>query len=86
MLALLRLLLVVLVVCTIAFFSIHLYARTVARNRLEQDWSPEKGLKDDYIDAGMQEYHQSMRKKLIWAVYIVPVGLILLIFYLTNYA
>ena len=43
------------------------------------------GDRDAFIDAGLKEYDGSLRRKLILGVYIIPVSLVILIIYLTNF-
>jgi hypothetical protein len=86
MFALLRLALILFVVMTIAYFSLSLYSRARCRDRLEAEWDVTKGPREIFIDEGLRDYDQSLRKKLIWGVYVVPTLLIVLIIYLTNFA
>ena len=86
MFALLRLALILFVVMTIAYFCLSLYSRARCRDRLEDEWDVTKGPREIFIDEGLRDYDQSLRKKLIWGVYVVPTLLIVLIIYLTNFA
>ena len=42
--------------------------------------------RDVFVDEGLEHYSHSLRRKLIFGVYLIPLGLIALIFYLTNYS
>lgn len=86
MFALARLLLILFVVLTIVYVSLSLYSRSRCRARLEEEWDISKGAREAFIEDGMRDYDQSLRKKLIWGVYVVPTLLIVVIIYLTNFA
>ena len=45
-----------------------------------------EGDRDEWIDKGMAEYDASLKKKLVLAVYVIPVIVIIALVYLTNYA
>jgi len=85
--ALLRLLVVGFVVLTVIYVSLSLYSRAVRRGKLERWWEEEgrPGDRDAYVEAGMHAYDKSLRRKLIWGVYIVPVTVVALIVYFTNF-
>lgn len=87
MLALARLLGIGLVVLTVIYFSLSLYSRRVRRDKLEREWDEEIGTGDReaFVRAGLKQYDGSLRRKLILGVYIVPLSLMMLIIYLTNF-
>lgn len=72
---------------TIIYFCLSIYSRSVRKGKLEEWWEEagRPGDKDDYIAAGLEEYEGSLRRKLIWGVYIVPIAAIALIIYFTNF-
>ncbi|MEM7597332.1 MAG: hypothetical protein AAF382_06500 [Pseudomonadota bacterium] len=87
MAALARLVVIGFVVLTIIYFCLSLYSRSVRKGKLEE-WYEEAGRpgdRDAYIDAGLKEYEGSLRRKLIWGVYVVPVVIIAVIIYFTNF-
>jgi len=83
-----RVLFIAFVVLSIIYLSLSLYSRARARDRLEREWH--EGDYDipleAYVRAGLVEYDQSLRRKLILGVYIVPMSLVCLIIYLVNFA
>lgn len=87
MVALARLLVIGFIVLTVVYFSLSLYSRSVRRSKLEEWWEEEgrPGEREAYIEAGMKEYEGSLRRKLIWGVYIVPLAAITAIIYFTNF-
>jgi len=82
-----KLLIVCLVVCTVIYVTLSLWSRAVRRDKLEQEWDEEvrSGDREAYVRAGLERYDDSVRRKLILGVYVVPLVLIGSILYLTNY-
>ncbi len=87
MAALARLLIVGFVVLTVIYVSISLYSRAVRRSRLEQWWEKEgqPGDRDTYVAEGLRDYDQSLRRRLILGVYVVPCLAVGTIIYLVNF-
>lgn len=88
MFAMLRLMLVGFVVLTIIYVCLSLYSRAMRRDKLEAQWEEDgmTGDREAFVQEGLEDYDGSLRRKLILGVYIVPVSLIALIIYLTNFA
>ena len=76
------------VILTVFYWAMSWYFRSLARGALEEEWIEEghTGDREAWIEKGMAEYDASLRKKLIWGVYIVPIVVICALIYLTNYA
>ncbi len=72
---------------TVIYVALSLYSRSVRRAKLRQEWEDEgmEGDKDDWVQAGLKEYDNSLRRKLIFGVYIIPLAVIGTIIYLVNY-
>jgi hypothetical protein len=73
---------------TVIYVGLSFYSRAVRRRKLMQEWEDEgmEGDKEDWVRAGLKEYDQSLRRKLILGVYVVPLVVIGTIVYLVNYA
>ncbi len=76
---------------TAAYVLLWIYSRSVERERLEKEWDGEHDggespARDAYIEAGIKEYEKSLRRKLIWLVYVIPTVVVLILVYLTNYS
>jgi hypothetical protein len=87
MAALAKLVVIGFIVLTVIYLCLSLYSRSVRKGKLA-DWWEEEGRPGDreaYIDAGLKEYEGSLRRKLIWGVYIVPVVVISAVIYFTNF-
>lgn len=89
--ALVRLVIVGFLFLTLLYFTISAYSRSVRREKLEKQWDedhPEGGdsaNRDQFIEAGMTEYNGSIRPKLIFLVYVIPVVLVAAIHITTSY-
>ena len=75
---------------SIAYVLLSVYSRSVERERLEKEWDAdaetgdEPAARDAYIETGMREYERSLRRKLIWLVYVIPTVIVLLLVYLND--
>lgn len=87
MAALARLVVIGFIVLTVIYISLSLYSRSVRKAKLAEWWEEEgrPGDREAYIEAGLKEYEGSLRRKLIWGVYIVPVAVVAAIIYFTNF-
>lgn len=76
---------------TIVFFLVSIYSRSVRREKLEKAWAEEHpgntnlAERDAFVADGLAEYDQSLRPKLIFLVYIIPVALVAGIHIFTTY-
>ena len=88
MIALMRMLIPLLIVLSIAYAVLSLRTRARARDRLEQEWDEQgrTGDRDAFIEEGLEDYSGSFRRKMLLAIYVVPLLLIGLMVYLTNYS
>jgi hypothetical protein len=78
---------ILMVVLTIVYVSLSLYSRSVRRGKLEDHWH-RKGMTGDreaFVQRGLKTYDRSFRRKLILGVYIVPLSLIAILVYVTNF-
>lgn len=88
MLALARFLIVATVVLTVVYGSVWFYLRARRREYLEIDWaaeSDEPRSQEDYVRENLVEYDKRRHRTLVMLVYIVPLCLVTLIVYLTNF-
>ena len=85
--AIARLILLALVAMTVLYVLVSLYSRSVRREKLERRWEEEgrPGDRDAYVEAGMERYAGSFRRKLILSIYVVPMILLVVVIYLTNF-
>ncbi|MBB3992426.1 hypothetical protein GGR95_000045 [Sulfitobacter undariae] len=88
MFALARLMVVGFIVLTVIYVCLSLYSRAVRKGKLRAEWleGPQDQTLDEFLDEGLEDYDSSLRRKLILSVYVIPVILVSVIIYLTNFA
>jgi len=86
--ALARLMLVGFIVLSVVYICLSLYSRAVRKGKLRAEWEEDSQGQtlDAFLDQGLEEYDRSLRRKLILSVYVIPVILVSVIIYLTNFA
>ncbi len=75
------------VALTVAYLLIWIYSRSVRREELEKEWDA-GGIdidRDRYIADGMKAYEQTLRRRLIGLVYVIPTILVVVIIYILNF-
>ena len=87
MFALARLVVVGFFVLTVIYICLSLYSRAVCKSKLRRKWDEEikEGDRDAFVVQGLAKYDVSLKRKLILGVYVVPVCLVALTIYLTNF-
>ncbi|MEY4697471.1 MAG: hypothetical protein RIT14_1899 [Pseudomonadota bacterium] len=72
---------------TVLYWVMKVYARSVERERLEKlyDEGDVPGARDDYIGRGMQAYEHSLRRKLIWLVFVIPTAVVVGLVWILNF-
>ncbi|MBE0552762.1 MAG: hypothetical protein IH625_03630 [Rhodobacteraceae bacterium] len=92
MIGLIRLAVVGFVLLTVVYVLVSIYSRSVRRERLEKEWDTDPAnegrLPDErtaFIEAGMQAYRHSLRRRLIVLVYVVPLAAAAVTAYLVNW-
>lgn len=85
--ALARLIVVGFLVLTVIYLSLSFYSRAVRRAKLRRKWEEDirRGDREEYVRRGLKIYDRSLRRKLLWGVYIVPVVTIAVVIYLVNF-
>lgn len=73
---------------TFLYVLISLYSRSVRREKLEKQWDAGEGAgdRDAFIDAGLRAYRRSLRRQLIWLVYVLPIVGISVLTYVLNFS
>lgn len=88
MLGILRAWLVALVILTVFYWLLRTYFRSTRREALEKRFDEEglTGDRDIWVEAQMKDYGRSLKLRLLWLVYILPLAAIAgIIFYLNHY-
>ncbi len=88
MLALARLVVVGFIVLTVIYVCLSFYSRAVRKGKLRQKWQdgPQKVNRETFVQRGLEKYDGSIRRKLILGVAVVPVVVVGVIIYLTNFS
>jgi len=87
MIGMIRLVVFGLLFLTVVYVALSLYSRSVRREKLEREWDEEirEGDRDAFIRKGLEEYRHSLRRKLIWLVFIVPIVVVAALIYVVNF-
>ena len=88
MIGLARLVVFGFVALTVVFVCLSFYSRAVRREKLRARWEagPRRLDQETFVKRGLERYDGSIRRKLLLGVYVVPVAVVGLIVYLTNFA
>jgi hypothetical protein len=75
------------VLLTVIYLCLSWYSRSVRREKLEKEFDSGdvKGDRDAFIKQGLKDYDGSLRRKLIWAVYVIPVIGVIGLIYVVNF-
>lgn len=80
-----------LILLSVVYVLVSIYSRSVRREKLEKEWDSDparEGLtmaeRDAYLQAGLKDYQNGLRRRLIALVYIVPMATFAVIVYLVN--
>ena len=87
MFGLMRLVVIGFIVLTVIYVCLSLYSRAVRRGKLRAEWEdgPQDTDQDSFVEQGLRDYDGSLRRKLILGVYVVPICVVAIIIYLTNF-
>ncbi|WP_299026007.1 hypothetical protein [uncultured Sulfitobacter sp.] len=88
MAALARLMVIGFIVLTVIYVCLSLYSRAVRKGKLRAEWheGPQDQPLEAFLEEGLEDYDKSLRRKLILSVYVIPVILVSVVIYLTNFA
>ena len=83
----LRLMVVAFFIMLVVYFILSAWSRSVRRGKLEEEWDEEikQGDREAFIEQGLADYDGSLRRKLIFGVFIVPYLVIGLLVYIVNF-
>jgi len=88
MVGLIRLTVMLVVALTLVYVCLLFWARSGERQRLHRVWQAEQPEMTEtaYVRAGMDRYDPVIKKRLLWGVYILPIGSIVGLIYILNSA
>lgn len=86
--AFVRILGMALIALTVVYVSLWFYFRATKRERLEAQWDEKQapGNRESFVKAELTDYETSLKRKMIWGVYVIPMCLLSLLIYVTNTA
>jgi Trk-type K+ transport system membrane component len=87
MAALMRLLIFGGIALAVLYLGLSWYFRAAHRKRMARDWEAagRPGNREAYVAEGMAQYARSLRRRLLWLVFILPVAAVILLIWLTNF-
>ncbi len=73
---------------TIIYWLLAIYSRSVERERLEKhyDTGDVTGPRDAYIEQGLAAYENSLRRRLIWLVFVIPTCVVVALVWILNFS
>ncbi|PTX54383.1 hypothetical protein C8N43_3197 [Litoreibacter ponti] len=86
-LGVLRLMVMAFIIMLVVYFVLSAWSRSVRRGKLAEEWDEEvrEGDRDAFIEQGLVEYDGSLRRKLIFGVFVVPYLVIGVLVYVVNF-
>lgn len=71
----------------VVYVCLSFYSRAARREKLEREWDEDirEGDRTAFVNAGLDDYDSSLRRKLILGVFVVPISFILILIYVTNF-
>ena len=86
---LVRLILMLALACTVGYLAVAWYLRSTRRERLEHEWDRENPDGDREtrkvdVEKGVTAFTQTLGYRALWLIYIVPVVLVVLSYFMTN--
>lgn len=72
---------------SVLYVSLSIYLRSLERERLEKEWDAGgiAGDRDDHIQRGLASHRHSLRRKLLWLVYIIPIAVVAALVWILNF-
>lgn len=71
----------------VIYLLVSFYARSLRKEKLEKKWAKtgSVGSQDDFVKEGLAAYDGSLRRKALLLIFIVPVVVIGVMLYVTNF-
>jgi Mg2+/citrate symporter len=72
---------------SVLYVLLSIYLRSLERERLEKEWDGGgiPGDRDAHVHQGLSAHRHSLRKKLLWLVYIIPIAVVTALVWILNF-
>jgi len=72
----------------VIYWLLSIYSRSVERERLEKayDHGGVEGSRDGYIAEGLAVYERSLKRRLIWLVFVIPTVVVVALVWILNFS
>lgn len=82
-----RLFFILFVVLTVLRWVLLVYARSLRREELEQEWDlgDQTGERETFVREGLERWQKGFRHRLFWFVYILPLATVFGLIWYFNY-
>lgn len=72
---------------TLLYLVLSVFLRSLERERLEKEWDAGgiPGSRDDHVQQGLDRHRHSLRRKLLWLVYVIPIVTVVALVWLLNF-
>jgi hypothetical protein len=73
---------------TVIYWLLAIYFRSLERERLEKEYDhgEVEGSRDAHIAQGLAGYENSLRRRLIWLVFIIPTAVVAALVWILNFS
>jgi hypothetical protein len=73
---------------TVIYWLLAIYFRSLERERLEKEYDHGEiaGSRDAHIAQGLADYEGSLRRRLIWLVFIIPTAVVIALVWILNFS
>lgn len=73
---------------TVIYWLLAIYFRSLERERLEKTYDHEGGTgsRDAFIAEGLAAYEHSLRRRLVWLVFVIPTAVVVALVWILNFS
>ena len=73
---------------TVIYWLLAIYFRSLERERLEKEYDHGQieGTRDGYVAQGLAAYENSLRRRLIWLVFVIPTAVVIALVWILNFS
>lgn len=73
---------------TVIYWLLAIYFRSLERERLEKEYDHGRieGTRDGHVAQGLAAYENSLRRRLIWLVFVIPTAVVIALVWILNFS